>query len=396
LRIPTTYWPADEAQPLLDSVLTSLRKIPPAERTSAAALDVMQLGYGLASLLPAAEARKVRHELGELGVRIVRIGTLPEQMLYDKERLVVQAGKPVEIVFENNDMMPHNFVVTQPGALEEVGTQADATGNQPDAIARDYVPVSTKILFHSRLLPPRQAQKLHFTAPTQPGVYPYVCTFPGHWRRMYGALYVVPDLDGYLADAQAYLAKHPLPIADEMLRLNRPRKEWKYEELAPLVAGMENGRSFANGKQLFQAATCAACHRLNNVGLEFGPDLSKLDAAKFKSVDILRDILEPSWRIEDKYATYVFSLDSGKLVTGLVLEENADTVKVIENPLVKSQPVILKKAEIADRRKSPTSIMPKGLLDKLNREEILDLVAYITARGHADSPLFHGGGHMHH
>ena len=48
-------------------------------------------------------------------MRVIRIGTLPEQMLFDKERIVVQAGKPVEILFENTDLMPHNFVVTQPG-----------------------------------------------------------------------------------------------------------------------------------------------------------------------------------------------------------------------------------------------------------------------------------------
>ena len=56
-------------------------------------------------------------------------------------------------------------------------------------------------------------------------------------------------------------------------------------------------------------------------------------------------------------------------------------VKVIENPLAKAEPMVLKKADIDERTKSPTSIMPKGLLDKLTREEILDLVAYIAAKG---------------
>ena len=102
------------------------------------------------------------------------------------------------------------------------------------------------------------AQKLDITAPSKPGIYPYVCTYPGHWRRMYGALYVVEDLDEYLADAEGYLAKHPLPVADELLKFNRPRKEWKLEELA---AGVEHlhGRSYSNGKQMFQVANCLAC-----------------------------------------------------------------------------------------------------------------------------------------
>jgi hypothetical protein len=56
---------------------------------------------------------------------------------------------------------------------------------------------------------------------------------------------------------------------------------------------------------------------------------------------------------------------------------------------------VLKTAEIAERTKSPTSIMPKGLLDKLTREEILDLVAYVVAGGNAQHPAFQGGGHDH-
>jgi putative heme-binding domain-containing protein len=105
-------------------------------------------------------------------------------------------------------------------------------------------------------------------------------------------------------------------------------------------------------------------------------------------------ILEPSAKIEDKYARYIFETKAGKLVTGLILSETPDEVKVIENPLAKSEPVVLKKSDIAERKKSPTSIMPKGLLDKLTREEILDLVAYVIARGDQRHKLFQGG-HEH-
>ena len=65
-------------------------------------------------------------------------------------------------------------------------------------------------------------------------------------------------------------------------------------------------------------------------------------------------------------------------------------MKVIENPLAKAEPVVLKKADIAERKKSPTSIMPKGLLDKLTREEILDLIAYVAAGGESAQPAVPG------
>jgi putative heme-binding domain-containing protein len=393
-RIPVADWPKDEAHPLLDHLLAYVRKIPVQERTSPVVLDALQLADTLASLLPLNEARQVRKQLGELGVRVIRLGTVPDQMLFSKDRIAVKAGKPLEIIFENTDLMPHNFVITQPGALEEIGTLAEAAATQPGAMERQYVPSSKKILFSSRLLPPREVQRLSITAPTKPGVYPYVCTYPGHWRRMYGALYVVEDLDDYLADPEAYVAKNTLPIADELLKFLRPRKEWKFEDLVSSVKELDHGRSFSNGKQMFQIASCIACHKLNGVGTELGPDLTKIDPKHDNPVEILHDILEPSFRINEKYQSYVFETQAGKFITGLILEETPEIVKVIENPLAKAEPIVLKKSDIAERKKSPTSIMPKGLLDKLTREEILDLVAYVAAHGNAKHPLFQGG-HEH-
>ena len=74
-------------------------------------------------------------------------------------------------------------------------------------------------------------------------------------------------------------------------------------------------------------------------------------------------------------------MNSGKIITGLILEEKDGLVKVIENPLLKAEPTVLKVSDIAERKKSMTSTMPKGLLDKFTREEILDLLAYVIAKG---------------
>jgi putative heme-binding domain-containing protein len=396
LRIPVRDWPKDEAKELAATVLAQVRKVPAAERTSPEILDEMQLADSLATLLPPDEAKQVRKELGDLGVRVLRLSTLTEQMLFDKERLVVQAGKPIEVLFENNDLMPHNFVLTQPGALEEIGLMGEAQATEPGALERHYVPNSKKILLSSRLLAPRDAQKLSFTAPAQPGIYPYVCTYPGHWRRMYGALYVVENLDDYLADPEAYLVQHPMKAADELLKNNRPRKDWTYEELAPQMEKLDSGRSFSNGKQLFTVANCVACHKLNGVGQEIGPDLTKLEPKRQAPLEVWRDVVEPSFRINEKYQSYSFELTSGKTLTGLIVEETPDVVKVLTDPQAKMPPVVLKKSDIDVRKKSPTSIMPKGLLDKLTQEEILDLIAYVAAGGDEHHKLFQGGHEHHH
>jgi putative membrane-bound dehydrogenase-like protein len=389
-RIPAADWPPEEARPLLDSLIAYIRQLPTRNRTSPEAVDALQLADALAATLPLDQAKLIRQELGELGVRVIRLGTVVDQMLFDKDRLVVKAGRPVEIIFENPDLMPHNFVVTQPGALEETGLLAEETATQPGALERNYVPRSRKILLASRLLQPRESQRLSFSAPSQPGVYPYVCTYPGHWRRMFGALYVVEDLDDYLADPEGYLARNSLPVEDELLKFNRPRKEWKFDDLASSVEPLAPGRSFNNGKQMFQVANCVACHRLGGAGNEIGPDLAKLDP-KLKPAEVLKEILDPSAKINEKYQTYVFETESGKILSGLVLEDSPERIKLIENPLAKAEPVILKPSEIVDRAKSPNSIMPKGLLDKLTREEILDLVTYVAAGGDPKSPLFQNG-----
>jgi putative heme-binding domain-containing protein len=394
-KIPIAYWPKDQAAPLLGATLGQIKKTRVADRTSPAALDTLEFAYSLVGLLPAEEARQRRAELAELGVRVVRLGTVFEKMTYDKDVVVVRAGKPVEFVLENTDLMPHNFVLVQPGSLEEIGLYSEAHSQEPGFAKRDFVPPSSKVLLASKLMQPRESQRLSFTAPTEPGVYPYVCTYPGHWRRMYGALYVVADIDAYQTNPEAYLSSNPLPIKDELLKDRRPRTEWKYDELAAGLAEFSHGRSHATGKQMFAVASCVACHKLENVGNQFGPELTKLDP-KWQAADVLKELLEPSAKINEKFQTTVFQLDSGKTISGLVIEETPTVYKVIENPLAKAEPIEIAKAEVVGQKKSPISLMPKGLLDKLTREEILDLVAYVVAKGDKSHALYSSGGGHHH
>jgi putative heme-binding domain-containing protein len=393
-RLPRETWPKDQAAPLVEATMEFLRKTPVADRTGPAALDAQELAYSLTTLLDADAARKIRADLGDLGVRVIRVGTLLERMAYDKELIAVKAGKPVEFLFENTDLMPHNFVIVKPGSLSEVGQLAEATAQDPKSAERQFVPPSDKVLLGSQLIQPRGSQKLSFTAPKEPGVYPFVCTYPGHWRRMYGALYVVEDLDAYLADPEKYLAANPLPIRDELLKDRRPRTEWKFDDLATAIEHLQGGRSFNNGKHLFQVANCAACHKLDGVGSEFGPDLAKLDA-KFHPVDILKEMLEPSAKINEKFYQTKILTEDGATVTGLIIKETDDSLTIIENPLAAPKPVEIAKNTIDERQRIDVSLMPKGLLDKLTRDEILDLVAYIACRGDKNHPLFKGDAHDH-
>jgi hypothetical protein len=68
---------------------------------------------------------------------------------------------------------------------------------------------------------------------------------------------------------------------------------------------------------------------------------------------------------------------------------------VIENPVAAATAKELKVGDIASRTKAATSIMPRGLLDRLSRDEVLDLLAYVRAAGDARHRLF-GAAHDHH
>ncbi|MGI9457532.1 MAG: c-type cytochrome, partial [Aeoliella sp.] len=175
---------------------------------------------------------------------------------------------------------------------------------------------------------------------------------------------------------------------------DRPRTTWTFAELEPSLTSLAHGRSYVRAQRVFQFASCTACHRLDDVGKAVGPDLTKLDA-KWTSSEVLRELLEPSKRINEKFQTYSFELDTGKIVNGLVVEETKTHVKVLENPLASPEPTLLRKTEIEDREKSKTSMMPQGLLDRLTADEILDLIAYVLARGDRQNELFQGGHHHH-
>lgn len=386
--IPAQHWSAKEVPELADNIVGYLSAMPAAFRTSAPALEAVAFTKALAATLPAERAKAIADRLENLDVRVIAIGTVVERMIYDKESLAVQAGKPVEFRFSNTDNMPHNFVIVRPGALEEIGLAAEATARDADAKDRNYVPRSDKVLAASRLLEPGQAQTLTFEVPREPGIYPYVCTYPGHWRRMFGALYVVEDLDQYQANPERYLAAHPLQLKDDLLASVGRNTEWLYDDLLASVKPLPPGRSFEVGRRLFAAANCVGCHKLGDEGRELGPNLAALEPPKHTAEHILKSLCEPSQEIAEKYQSHVFVLDSGKVVTGMIVEESPNEVKVMSDPLARCEPTVVRKDEVDERTKSPVSIMPKGLLNKLSREEILDLMAYLLARGDAKNPVF--------
>ncbi len=122
--------------------------------------------------------------------KTIIISVVPDLMQFDKEEITVKAGQKVIIELENPDGMQHNLVIIKPGTTDKVGAAADALARDPKGAQQHYVPKMPEVLFATKLLNPEEVVTLSFTAPSQPGDYPYVCTFPGHWRMMQGIMKV--------------------------------------------------------------------------------------------------------------------------------------------------------------------------------------------------------------
>ena len=121
----------------------------------------------------------------ELGMSVVK-----GQMKFSLPNFTVKPGQRVRLMFTNPDDMQHNFLIVRPGTLPAVGALADAMAATPDAAERSYVPPTPDVMWFTKLVDPGQSATLEFTAPRQTGEYPYICTFPGHWRLMQGTMKV--------------------------------------------------------------------------------------------------------------------------------------------------------------------------------------------------------------
>lgn len=121
----------------------------------------------------------------------ILLKVVEQKMQFDKKTFTVKAGQKVILKFSNPDFMQHNWVLIKPGTTEKVGAASDALARDPKGPERNYVPEMSEVLKATKLLNPEETVTLEFTAPVTTGSYPYVCTFPGHWRIMNGVMKVV-------------------------------------------------------------------------------------------------------------------------------------------------------------------------------------------------------------
>lgn len=162
---------------------------------------------------------------------------------------------------------------------------------------------------------------------------------------------------------------------------------WTLEELSKAAETGMTGRDFENGRKMFAAAACYACHRFRDGGGMNGPDLTGA-GGRYSPHDFLDQILDPSKEINEQFAPVVVTLNDGSVVSGVVVNLSGDGVTLNTDLTDPNQRVNVDRKTVRSMEVSKVSPMPPMLLAMLKKEEILDLVAYVLSGGEPGHEMF--------
>ncbi|MEK6237732.1 MAG: c-type cytochrome [Planctomycetales bacterium] len=154
-------------------------------------------------------------------------------------------------------------------------------------------------------------------------------------------------------------------------------KKWQHHNFGSAPDGLA-GRSIERGKLVFEQATCSRCHAVGGKEVKYGLDLADV-TKRFRGAKLLQQIVKPSAEIHKEFQTQMILVDDGRVLTGLVVEETDDQLRLLPNMLKPDKMETIDKASIEQRRIADVSTMPTGLLDTYTVEEIFDLLAFLQS-----------------
>jgi len=171
-----------------------------------------------------------------------------------------------------------------------------------------------------------------------------------------------------------------------------PGRTWTVDDVLavarrPDEAGLSKGRNFEHGRKMFAASRCIVCHRFGDEGGATGPDLTQA-GGRFRIEDLVESICEPSKVVSDQYKATVVQTADGRVVTGRLVVETPESITIVTDPEDATKFAVINRSDIEALAPATESLMPRGLLDQLNEEEVLDLLAYTLSRGNARDGRF--------
>ena len=127
----------------------------------------------------------------------------------------------------------------------------------------------------------------------------------------------------------------------------------------------------ARGTEILARVRCLDCHKFGDKGQGLGPDLTTVNS-RFQPVDILESIVSPSKVISDQYNSVTVAVDDGRVFGGMpVVTDGPNLVLLLSD----GARVTIPKDTIEEEQPSTISVMPEGLLNTLNYQEIADMLA---------------------
>ena len=168
------------------------------------------------------------------------------------------------------------------------------------------------------------------------------------------------------------------PVAANYVAPKGPGKAYTIDEVVALTKSGLKGRSYANGKAMFSSIMCVACHHFAGQGGSIGPDITGA-ASRYTMRDLMENIIDPSKVISDQYGSHQIEKKDGTTLIGRVVAEENGKLMVMTNPFAPSELVAVNSGEVKSKKDYPVSMMPPGLINALNQDELLDLIAYILS-----------------
>jgi putative heme-binding domain-containing protein len=124
----------------------------------------------------------------------------------------------------------------------------------------------------------------------------------------------------------------------------------------------------------FVVKNCLNCHQLFGEGEKLAPDLTAVDR---KNLDVLlQNIVDPSGIIREGYQQYIVATVDGRILSGLLVENSGGKVTVLDAKGVRTP---LRESDVESTRRADSSLMPEGLIDTLNDQELRDFFAYLRS-----------------
>lgn len=165
-----------------------------------------------------------------------------------------------------------------------------------------------------------------------------------------------------------------------------PGRRWTVEEAEPFLTNLV-GRDLVRGKAMYAASLCQSCHTMQGAGGAIGPDLSQL-GTRFSPKDILVATLDPNATISDQYHATVLELKVGGSLVGKITDEDGQNYYLSQNPFAPADIKKVPKNTVSLKKNSDVSIMMPGLVNRLNEEELKDLMAYLISGGNANHAVY--------